>query len=360
MNRTEKINNVIILMTDKHLGNLVVSAPAINTLKSFFSKKQCYLAVDDAYSEIAEAIYGTGNLILYPRKQIQASPPIKRAVLFLKFVSRLRKLSPDLVVDLEGRHVSSTITFLTGAMVRAGSSTAVRAWCYNLKIPPSGGDDHRVYRYLGIASAVGAHCEDPYAGLKATDSKLGSLKDKLKGKGISADKPLICIHPGAGRKFRQWTSEGFSDLADWLSSEGFQVVFVGGKRDLAKINDIIDRLKYPAFNMGGILSLGELIALLQISRLFIGNDSGPLHIASAVGTIPVVGLFFRPTADKTWYPFTRESIVLRGDAGCRECTGNSCTSLECTKKLSAAEVRHAVEKILSSPHHSQAIAAEQS
>jgi ADP-heptose:LPS heptosyltransferase len=346
MNRPEKISNVMILMMDKHLGNLVVSAPAINALKSFFSKKRCYLAVDDAYREIAEAVYGTDNLILYPRKQIQSSPLVKRAVLFLKFVSRLRKLSPDLVIDLEGRHVSSTIAFLTGAPVRAGSSTAVRAWCYNLKIPPSRKDDHRVYRYLGIASAIGAHCEDPYPGLKASDSKLESVKNKLNEKGVSMDKPIICIHPGAGRKFRQWTSEGFIDLADWLSSEGFQVVFVGGKGDLHKINEVTSHMKHQAYNLGGMLSLGELSALFQISRLFIGNDSGPLHIASAVGTIPVVGLFFRPTADKTWYPFTRESITLRGHAGCEECTGNSCTTLECTKNLSAAEVRNAVEKIL--------------
>jgi ADP-heptose:LPS heptosyltransferase len=355
----EKINNVIILMMDKHLGNLVVSAPAINALKNHFSKGQCYLAVDDTYREIAEAVYGTGNLILYPRKQIQGSPAIKRGLLFLKFVSRLRKLSPDLIVDLEGRHVSSTITFLTGAPVRAGASTAVRAWCYNMKIPLSRIDDHRVYRYLGIASAIGADCEDPYVGLKASDSKLESVKNKLRGKGISRDKPIICIHPGAGRKFRQWTSEGFIDLADWLSSGGFQVVFVGGKGDLDKINEITTRLKHHAFNMGGMLSLGELVALFKISRLFIGNDSGPLHIASAVGTIPVVGLFFRPTADRTWYPFTRESVVLRGDAGCKECVGNSCTGLECTKKLSPEKVKDAVEKIITSPRYLQTIPSEQ-
>jgi len=355
MNMPEKINNVVFLMMDKHLGNLVVSAPAINALKSFFSKKHCYLAVDDAYREIAEAVYGTDNLILYPRKQIQNSPLVKRAAHFLKFVGRLRKLSPDLVIDLEGRHVSSMIAFLTGAPVRAGSSTAVRAWCYNRKIPLPRKHDHRVYRYLGIASAIGAHCEDPYAGLRASDSKLEAAKTKLKEKGISTDRPIICIHPGARRKFRQWTSEGFAEISDWLVSEGFQVVFVGGKGDLQKINEIMNHMKHHAFNLGGMLSLGEVIALFTISRLFIGNDTGPLHLASAIGTLPVVGLFFRPGSDKTWYPFTRESLVLRGDAGCEECDGNNCASLECTKNLSAAEVRNAVEKILSGPHYSEAI-----
>jgi ADP-heptose:LPS heptosyltransferase len=352
INRLEKIRNVIILMTDKHLGNLVVSASAINALKNFFSKKQLYLAVDEPYREIAEAIFGPGNLILYPRNKIQNSTGIRRAVLFLGFVRQLRKLSPDLIIDLEGRHVSSTIAFLTGAPVRAGSSAAVRAWCYNLKIDISRKHDHRVYKYLDIASAIGAPCEDPYAGLTASESSLESVRNKLKVKGVSADKPMICIHPGAGRKFRQWNSEGFIDIADWLSSKGFQVVFVGGKGDLKKIDEIMTRLKHRAYNMGDMLSLGELIALFKISRMFIGNDTGPLHIASAVGTLPVVGLFFRPGADKTWYPFTRESAVLKGEAGCAECVGNSCTALECTKNLSAKDVRGAVEKIL---HRSEGV-----
>ncbi|RJQ47404.1 MAG: glycosyltransferase family 9 protein [Nitrospiraceae bacterium] len=342
----KELNTVLVIMTDKHLGNFVASIPAIKALKHFYRDKRFYLAVDNSYKEIAEAICRNDNLILYPREGLRRCSAIKRAGIFFKFICQSRRVSPDLIIDLEARHISSTVAFLTGAPLRIGSSTATRSWCYNRKVDLSKEEEHKVYKYLQISSAAGASYENPYANLKASDAHVRSVKNKLSSMLISENKPIICIHPGAGKKFKEWTSEGFIEISDWLSSEGLQVVFIGGNRDLPKIYEIIAGLKSHAYNMGGMLSLGELIALLEISSLYIGNDTGPLHIASAVGTIPAIGLFFHPGAHKRWFPFTKDSTVLRGDVGCRECKGNHCLTFECTKKLTPSEVKSALEKII--------------
>jgi len=341
-----KIKNVIVMMTDHHLGNLVVSLPAINALKELYKEKNFYLVVNSDYKEIAETIEGVDNLILYPRRQFIECSVIKKVMMYLKLVKQLRSMSPDVIIDLEGRIVSSTLAFLAGAPVRVGSSSAVRPYLYNLKVDITP-ERHRLYKYLEIASAAGAEIDSMFYQLKATEAKRAALSNKLSAIGIKTDRPIICIHPGAGRIFRQWTSKGFAEISDWLFSKGFQVVFVGGNGDLNKINEILSLSKHHLYNLGGKLSFGELIALLEISSLYIGNDTGPLHIASAMGTLPVVGLFFRPGADIAWYPFTKNSVVLRGDAGCQKCRGNKCQyDLECTKRLSPDEVKAAISGLI--------------
>ncbi|MBI5098983.1 MAG: glycosyltransferase family 9 protein [Nitrospirae bacterium] len=342
----KKINNVVVMMTDHHLGNLVVSLPAINALKEYFKEKNFYLVVNSEYKEIAETIEGLDHLILYPRRQFRESSLIRRGMLYLKLVTQLRRIAPDVIIDLEGRIVASTLAFLAGAPVRVGSSSAVRPYLYNLKVDITP-ERHRLYKYSEIASAAGAEIDSMFYQLKATNSKRAVLSNKLSNMGIKTDRPISCIHPGAGRIFRQWTSNGFAETSDWLFSKGFQVVFVGGNGDLNKINEILSLSKHHLYNLGGKLSFGELIALLEISSLYIGNDTGPLHIASAMETLPVVGLFFRPGADIAWYPFTKNSIVLRGDAGCRDCKGNKCQyDLECTKRLSSDEVKAAISGLI--------------
>jgi ADP-heptose:LPS heptosyltransferase len=342
----KKTKTVLILMTDKHLGNLVVSLPAIHELKEFFKGDDLHLVVDSAYLEIAETIDGLANILYYPRQEVQDSKVIRRVWKFLKFAGRLRRLSPDITIDLDGRQVPALFTLIAGAPLRIGSSSADLPHFYNEKVNVSPGK-HRVYRYLEMASAVGAGCDSGSFRLKATEAKRVSLKNKLSGIGIKTEKPIVCIHPGAGRMFREWTSKGFSEVSDWLSAEGFQVVIIGGKGDLNKINDVLSLSGRSPYNLGGDLSLGELIALLEISSLYIGNDTGPLHIAAAVGTLPVIGLFFRPGAETTWYPFTQKSIVLKGDAGCQKCKGRHCQyDFKCIGMISSDDVKHAVERLM--------------
>jgi len=336
-----------ILMPDKHMGNLVVSIPAIRALCEFYRDHMIFLLVDSAYRELVETIEGVDTMIIYPRSQIQNQSIINRSVEFLKFILSLRKIKPDIAIDLEGRELSSTLTFLSGAPLRMGSINSRRTVFYNKKlyIPPQ--NSHRVYKYMDIARAIGCKVEKISYFLKATDARRLSLKDKLNRYSINADMPIVCIHPGAGRFFREWHSEGFAEVADYLSANDYQVVFVGGNGDLGKIHEVISLMKYPSYNLGGKLTLGELIALFELASLYIGNDTGPLHIASAIKTLPVVGLYFRPGADKTWYPFTRRSVILKGDIGCHKCKGRHCEhDFECIRRLTPHEVKTAVERLL--------------
>jgi len=341
----EQIKNVLVLMPDKHMGDLVLSLSSINALKELFKEKFFFIVVDSAYREIIEAVDGLNNVLFYPRKLLNGKTFIKKLAIQFDFMRQLRSTSPDIAIDLHGGVASSAMTFLSGAPLRVGRTTAKRAFLYNMKVDILK-EKHKIHSYFGIASAVGCQSKTGIYRLAVTESKRTALKNILLKEGIAVEKPIICIHPVAGRMFKEWIPEGFAEIADSLASEDFQVVFIGSSGDAEKIHEIKSITKHKTYNFAGKISHGELIALFEISSLYIGNDSGPMHLASAVSTLPIIGLFFRPGSDKSWY---QKSIILKGEADCQECKRNDCQyDFKCTKALSPDDVKAAVQRLINS------------
>jgi heptosyltransferase-3 len=108
-------------------------------------------------------------------------------------------------------------------------------------------------------------------------------------------------------------------------------------------------MKNDSRSLGGRLSLGELIALLQVSRLFIGNDSGPMHLACLSG-VPVVALF-GPADEGRWGPLSEDSVVVRGALPCEKCARSDCgLDFQCIRTLSQGAVKEAVRKLMNITH----------
>lgn len=341
----DKILSVLIVMMDRHLGNLVVSLSSIVALQEYFREKNVYLAVDSAYREAVESIDGFDRIFYFPRREIYASKVLRRTVLYLKFIKKIRTISPHAVIDLQGGSASSALSFFSGAAYRLSNSSAKRSYVYNTKIDlPIG--KHKVHSYTEIAIALGANIEDPYYRLHASENRRSSLGSVLRKHGISFEKPIISIHAGAGNIHKQWTTEGFAEVADWLSAQGFQVIFVGADRDLEKIDATMSMLGHKAYNLGGSLSIGELMALFEMSTLFLGNDSGPMHLAAAMGT-PVVALF-GPVDERRWRPLSPNSVVLRGQEPCDDCRSKrkDCDNFPCITLLSPNKVKEAINELL--------------
>jgi len=343
--KSRRRKNILVLMPDKHMGNLVVSIPAIRALREFYRDDRFFLVVDSGYKEIVETVDGIDELILYPRRQIQYGPLIKQAILFVKFIAGLRKIKPDMAIDLEGRELSSTLTFLSGAPLRAGAVTSRRPIFYNKKLYLPSENTHRVYKYINIVRALGCKNERISYSLTAPDHRRLSLKAKLKVHEIMLDKPIACIHPGAGKVYKLWSLEGFAEISDWLYLKGVQAVFVGGEGDVETVKKIGTMTRYPFHNTAGMLSLGELMALFERSCLFIGNDSGPMHLAGAMD-LPVVGLF-GPADERRWGPLTDKRVILRGRQRCPRCYGKDChLDFQCIRDVSVEDVKRGIEVLL--------------
>ncbi len=336
--------NILVIATDKHIGDLVLSLFAINELKKYFKGKRFYLVIDSRLTDIIKTINGMDNILLYPRKQLMEESFMNRLFILSGFLRKLRNIRPDIAIDLHGRVSSSTITFLSGAPLRIGHSNAKRAFLYNRKIHLVD-KRHKFYSYLEIASAAGVQAGPRSYHMNALEGWKTSVMSILKKEHITMNKPVICIHPGAGVIYKKWTVDGFAGIADWLIAKDFQVVFVGGGNDLQEINKIISMMKHTPHNLGDKLSIGELIAFFEISSLFIGNDSGPMHLASAAGT-PVIALFGSGNETR-WGPLTERSIVLRGAERCEKCKRKECEhDFRCIKRITPDDVKNAIEKII--------------
>jgi ADP-heptose:LPS heptosyltransferase len=339
-----KVSRVVVLMPDKHMGNLIVSLPAIVALKDLFRDKKFFLVVDKAYRDIVETVIPRENLIFYPRAEIKKSSFFKKYASGVHFFSQLMKVSPDIVIDLDGRNASSKMVLLSRASVRVGSATAYRPWVYNNKVTMQQ-KKHRVYEYNDIAAYVGK-VPGLTIPLRPAEKHNRSLRKIFLQEGIDTTKLIACIHPGAGNIHKQWGSREFAEIGDWLSSSGMQVIFIGSGGDAKKIEEISSYNNQPFFDLSSRLTLGELIALFDMSTLFIGNDSGPMHLADRVG-IPVVALF-GPVDEERWGPLSEHSIVLRGEEPCKECTGIDCEyNFKCIASLSPGRVKHAVDRLRS-------------
>jgi ADP-heptose:LPS heptosyltransferase len=342
---TDKINSILVLMIDRHLGNLAVSLSSIVALQKYFHNKKFYFAFDSSYREVVESVDGLNNIISFPRREIYKSSLAKQILLYLRFIHSLRSTHCDVAIDLQGGNSSSIASFLSGASCRLSNSSARRPYIYNIKIDLPVGE-HKVRSYTKIAEALGATVDKPHYRLSPSNRRVESLHKILELHGVSSQKPIISIHAGAGNIHKQWTTKGFVETADWLASKGFQVIFVGSDRDLDKIKAIMSGLSHKAYNLGGTLSLGELMALFHMSSLFLGNDSGPMHLAATMET-PLVGLF-GPVDERRWRPLSTNSIVLRGDKACEDCREKlkDCHDFPCITTLEPEKVKQAISELL--------------
>jgi heptosyltransferase-2 len=159
---------------------------------------------------------------------------------------------------------------------------------------------------------------------------------------VNGAAPLIAVHPGASCRSKRWPAERFAAVADRLAERfGAKIVVVTGPDEVQVGKELVSRMRAPALCAFGLFSPSELAGLLAQVRLLISNDSGPVHLASAVGT-PVVAIFGRwggGLSPTRWGPTDPKSIVLHQDVGCRPCLAHRCPiGFVCLQAVSVDEV----------------------
>lgn len=256
----------------RSLGDAVLSTPAIHLLKTARPDLQIAVVVEDRFAEVY-----AGN----PDIHATLSPGVRA----------LRQFAPHLCLNLHGGPKSARLTALSGAQWRAGFAHYANRWAYNIQIPTAQqilGITRKVHTAEHLASAVfflGAPRRDiPRARLFTTP---GALPEHLPSQ-------YAVIHPTASHPSKAWPSPFFFNTAKHLKrTQHLQPVFIGGPSE-----DLSPFQIWPTFSNA---PLDLVKRVLQGATLFIGNDSGPAHMAAAFG-IPVVVLF-GPSDEVTWAPW---------------------------------------------------------
>jgi lipopolysaccharide heptosyltransferase II len=202
---------------------------------------------------------------------------------------------------------------------------------------------HEVERQLALAAAVGCHAADQ----RLSFSVPAQAKQKVGD--LALGFPLVVVHPGASAPSRRYPPESFARAMDLLSERvGCHVVFTGDAHEIALVEGIRSAMGTPSRSLAGQLSLAELGALVDEADLVVSNNTGPAHIAAALGT-PLVDLYALTNPQHT--PWRVESRVLFHDVPCRNCYKSSCPAghHDCLRRVEPERVAEAATELLRLP-----------
>jgi ADP-heptose:LPS heptosyltransferase len=274
LEQLERGSRVAVLRL-RSLGDCVLTTPALDILKRSRPDLQVAVVVEEGFSEI-----------------FQGNPDVF-VVLGRQFVP-LRVWRPHLCINFHGGQRSARLTAFSGARFRAGFEHYRHGWAYNIRIPRAQqilGVERKVHTAEHLASAVFylgvERCEIPRAKLIADGRS-------------DIPQPYAVIHPFATGKGKAWPADRFLAVAEHLTGSGLEPVFIGAATD--------DASPFAPYRTVRGARLSEIKRLLSGASLFIGNDSGPAHMAAAFG-LPVVVLF-GVSDPAVWSPWRTASEVL--------------------------------------------------
>jgi ADP-heptose:LPS heptosyltransferase len=269
----------VAILRLRSLGDCVLTTPAISIVKRFRPDLRLAVAVENRFRAIFE-----GN------SDIDEILPAE--------IGAVRRFRPELCVNLHGGTRSAWMTALSGAPRRAGFNHFRHRFVYNVRIPRAQeilGVERKVHTAEHLASAMFylgvPRCEVPRARLET--ARAGSPA------------PLGVIHPVAANPEKTWAAAGFVAVAEHLQAASIEPVFIGATSD--------DLAPFARFRVIQGAPLAEIKALLSTAALFVGNDSGPAHMAAAFG-VPVVAIF-SASDPGIWGPWRTAGEIVRSPAG---------------------------------------------
>nr|MDT0660135.1 glycosyltransferase family 9 protein [Micromonospora sp. DSM 115978] len=278
----------IAVLRANALGDFIFTLPALEALRSAYPDAELVLLGAPWHEKLLRDRPGPMDrvLVVPPADGIRIATPDEPPMAMADFLAAARRERFDLALQMHGGGANSNpIVAALGARVTAGlratDAPPLDRWMRYVYYQPE------IVRYLEVAGLVGAEPVTLVPRLAVTRADIDEARTLLG----EPDRPRIALHPGASDPRRRWPAERFAEVADGLAADGYQVLVTGSvaERDLA--DRVVAAARAPVRSLAGQLSLGGLIGLYVGCRVVVSNDTGPVHVAAAVGT-PTVGIFW--------------------------------------------------------------------
>lgn len=351
----------ILLVRLRLVGDVVFTTPVIAALRRRYPQARLVYVVENAAAPIVAGNPHLNDVVIAPHRR-----GLGRLADDWSLARRLRRERFDLALDLHGGPRSAWLTWASGARRRVGYDVPGRSWMYTEVVhrPRELRPRHSVENQWDLLRAVDPAFHD---GPDRTRDRIEITVDpravraataRLNGWHVPDGAELLILHVSAGNPFRRWPEAEFAALAASLLRGGDRrwLVVTGGPSDRAATTRVLDEARVRAGAAGArlldgeSLSLGELRALCERAALYVGGDSGPLHLASA-SDVPIVALF-GPTLPERSFPWRPTALASESvDVGalpCRPCDQRVCApgDFRCLTTLGAASVHAAAERVL--------------
>ena len=325
----------ILLIKPSSLGDIVHAMPVVSALKERWPAAHLTWFVKRQWADL-----------VYRFKGVDRIWPVDSSIGgWLGQIRVLRAERFDLVIDLQGLFRSGALARLSGSPVRIGFANAREGspWFYTHRVPVSSMEMHAVDRYLLVAAALGASSKGtPQFRFKKLEEDLVAIRDLCQSKRFSVEKPWVAMSVWARWPTKRWPLSAFAAVIDQLTRENLgPVVLIGSSDEKDEAGQLKTMTSSPFVDLTGAVPLGSLPALLSRASVLITNDSGPMHVAAAVGT-PVVALFGPTSASRTG-PYGGSHTVLTHEVSCRPCFSRACQHTPQMECLRAITPQHVVE-----------------
>jgi lipopolysaccharide heptosyltransferase II len=334
------VANLLCVRLDS-LGDVLMTTPAMRAFRETFPGSRLTLLTSPAGAALGGLLPEVDRMIAF--KAPWMKPAADNSLQELRFLEQLREGSFDAAVIFtvysQSALPAAYLCYLAGiprrlAHCRENPYQLLTDWIADPE--PSASVRHEVRRQLDLAAAVGCRTANEHLSFRVPESAVERVA------ALSLPSPLVLVHPGASAASRRYPPESYSSALDLL---GREVVFTGDPAEKALVESVRSRLAVPSRSLAGELSVAELGALIDAADLLICNNTGPAHIAAALGT-PVVELYALTNPQHT--PWQVESRVLFHEVPCRNCYKSVCPAghHDCLRGVAPQRVAAAARELL--------------
>jgi lipopolysaccharide heptosyltransferase II len=361
----------ILLLRLREIGDVVFTTPAIRGLRERYPDAYLAYVVQRTAAPVVAHNPHLNEVIVTPGRRGLAGLRDDVAL-----AAKLRAARFDTVIDFHSGPRSSLLAWLSGAPVRVGYDVPGRGWMFTVRVPRPREirSRHAVENQWDLLDAIGIPTPDARRSpveMVVDHGAADIVRGRLDQAGVRSGDHVIVVHVSAGNPFRRWPLDSFSSLVAQLvqADASRRVIVISGPSERAAAAQVIDRARAvvaPACAERlldcGEFDLDELRALVDRAALFIGGDSGPMHIAST-SAVPIVGLYgpTLPVRSAPWRSSAWPSEAAEvGGLPCRPCDQRTCVpgDFRCLTWLTPAQVADAAERALRrsrSPNHENII-----
>ncbi|RJR44094.1 MAG: lipopolysaccharide heptosyltransferase II [Deltaproteobacteria bacterium] len=330
----------ILIVKLSSFGDVIHALPTLEGLRTAFPAAHITWLVEAAFAPLLMGHPALDEVWPVPRVRPGRKVEKDELLQLLRLARRMRVAAFDLVIDLQGLLKSAMWVALAKGKRKLGydRTRELSYLALTERLAPYDPETHAVWRYLNVARHLGAPPAPPRFRLGLTPVLPPAL--------LPLDRPLAVLHPGARWATKLWPAASWAHLADWLIREKkLAAVITGsaGDRDLA--DQICAQMQEKPLNLAGRTGLRELAGIMQQARLAVTADTGPMHLAAALGTRVVA--VFGPTSPARTGPFGQGHRVVRLGLQCSPCFRRRCPEPRCLLDLPWHALRTACEKILS-------------